>query len=135
MDKYFGLLFIVLLFSSSAVAENFYVSGSIGVASIDDAVDTTPTTLANLGELPDSPMLSVYFQLLCGIALMLGILTRWAGIVLAINFIVAVFMVHWSQDFRGWWPAFALVGIGFQFALTGAGGISIDALVAQKRDT
>ena len=44
--------------------------------------------------------LSVYTQLFCGIGLVLGLLTRWAGIVLAINFIVAVFMVHGSQNFR-----------------------------------
>ena len=78
---------------------------------------------------------SVYTQLLCGVALMLGFLTRWAGIVVAVHFVVALVMVHWLQDFRGWWPAIALVGIGFQFALTGAGGIAIDALVAHKRDT
>ena len=76
--------------------------------------------------------LSVYTQLFCGIGLVLGLLTRWAGIVLAINFIVAVFMVHWSQDFREWWPAIVLVGIGLQFALTGAGGLSIDALIARR---
>lgn len=79
--------------------------------------------------------LSVYTQLFCGVALMLGILTRWAGIVIAVHFVIALIMVHWSQDFRGWWPAVVLVGIGFQFALTGAGRVSIDALVATKRDT
>lgn len=79
--------------------------------------------------------LSVYTQLLCGGALMLGFLTRWAGIVIAVHFVIALVMVHWLQDFRGWWPAIALVGIGFQFALTGAGSIAIDALVAHKKDT
>ena len=76
--------------------------------------------------------LSVYVQLLCGIALTLGFLTRWTGIVVAAHFVVAVVMVHWSQDFRGWWPAIVLVGIGFQFALTGAGRLSVDALLSVK---
>jgi len=76
---------------------------------------------------------SVYVQLLCGIALLLGFLTRWAGIVVALHFVVALFMVHWSQDFRGWWPAIVLVGIGVQFALTGAGSISVDARLNSKR--
>ena len=76
--------------------------------------------------------LSVYTQLFCGIGLVLGLLTRWAGIFLAINFLVAVFMVHWSQDFRGMWPAMVLIGIGLRFALTGAGGLSTDAIIARR---
>jgi putative oxidoreductase len=76
---------------------------------------------------------SVYVQLVCGLALFFGILTRWAGIVVAVHFTIAVAMVHWSEDFRGWWPAIVLVGIGLQYALTGAGGISVDALIARER--
>ena len=76
---------------------------------------------------------SVYTQLLCGVALVLGFLTRWTGIVVAGHFVVALIMVHWSEDFRGWWPAIVLVGIGFQLALTGAGSIAVDALIARKR--
>jgi putative oxidoreductase len=76
---------------------------------------------------------SVYAQLLCGIALILGILTRWAGIVIALHFLIALVMVHWSQDFRGWWPALVLVGIGLQYALTGAGSISLDASIQRSR--
>lgn len=77
--------------------------------------------------------LSVYIQLVCGVALVFGILTRWAGVVIAIHFVIALAMVHWAQDFRGWWPAIVLVGIGFQFALTGAGKISVDTLLANRR--
>lgn len=76
--------------------------------------------------------LSVYVQLLCGIALVVGFMTRWAGIVTAVHFVIALVMVHWSQDFRAWWPAIVLVGIGFQCALTGAGRFSIDALIERK---
>lgn len=71
--------------------------------------------------------LSVYFQLVCGVFLIVGCLTRWTGIALALHFIVGIVMVHWAQDFRGWWPAIVLVGIGLQLALTGAGKISVDA--------
>lgn len=78
--------------------------------------------------------LSVYAQLVCGVLLILGFLTRWAGIVTAVQFVVALVMVHWSQDFRGWWPAAILVAIGLQYALTGAGSLSIDALVSRRRN-
>jgi putative oxidoreductase len=79
--------------------------------------------------------LSVYTQFFCGPALVLGLLTRWAGLILAINFVVAVLLVHWSQDFRGWWPAIVLVGIGLQFALTGAGGVSLDAVILRRGES
>ncbi len=71
--------------------------------------------------------LSVYAQFICGVLLVLGLLTRWAGLLMTFNFIVAVVMVHWSQDFRGWWPAIVLVFISLHFALHGAGRYSLDA--------
>ncbi|MBC8118898.1 MAG: DoxX family protein [Burkholderiaceae bacterium] len=71
--------------------------------------------------------LSVYAQFICGVLLVIGLLTRWAGLLMTFNFIVAVVMVHWSQDFRGWWPAIVLVFISLHFALHGAGRYSIDA--------
>lgn len=71
--------------------------------------------------------LSVYAQFICGVLLVIGLLTRWAGLVMTFNFIVAVVMVHWSQDFRGWWPAIVLVFISLHFALHGAGRYSVDA--------
>ena len=71
--------------------------------------------------------LSVYAQFICGVLLVIGLLTRWAGLLMTFNFIVALVMVHWSQDFRGWWPAIVLVFISLHFALQGAGRFSVDA--------
>lgn len=76
--------------------------------------------------------LSVYAQLICGTLFVLGLLTRWAGLVIAFNFVVGVVMVHWAQDFRGWWPAIALVFIGLQFAATGGGRYSLDRLFSPR---
>jgi putative oxidoreductase len=70
--------------------------------------------------------LSVYAQLICGIAFVLGLFTRWAGLATMFNFIVAVVMVHASEDFRSWWPAIVLVAIGFHLAVAGAGKWSAD---------
>ena len=103
------------------------------VVSVERTDEFSEFLVANNFAAPDlMAPLSVYTQLFCGIGLVLGLLTRWAGIVLAINFIVAVLMVHWSQDFRGMWPAIVLIGIGLQFTLTGAGGLSIDAYIARR---
>lgn len=78
--------------------------------------------------------LSVYAQLLIGIALILGLLVRWAGLVLAFNFIVAVAMVHWAEGFRGWWPAIVLVALGFLFAAIGAGRYALDQWIGGGTD-
>jgi putative oxidoreductase len=70
--------------------------------------------------------LSVWAQFAIGIALVLGLLTRWAGLLLAFNFIIGVVMVHWDQSFREWWPAIVLVALGLLFATIGAGRYAID---------
>ena len=73
--------------------------------------------------------LSVWAEFLCGLLLVFGLLTRWAGLVVAFNFVVAVWMVHWAQDLRGWWPALVLVFLGLHFACAGAGRWSLDRLL------
>ena len=80
--------------------------------------------------------LSVYAQFAAGIAFILGLLTRWAGLITAFNFIVAVWMVHWTDPVPGIWPAAILVFLGLYFGLRGAGRYGLDALVEkgpQKR--
>jgi putative oxidoreductase len=77
--------------------------------------------------------LCVWAQFLCGIAFVLGLLTRWAGLITTFVFIVAVWMVHWPQDFPGWWPALILVFLGLYFATRGGGRYALDAILLQDR--
>lgn len=70
--------------------------------------------------------LSVWMQFAIGVLFILGLLVRWAGIACAVHFVVACVMVHWNQDFRGWWPALALVLIGLLLATRGGGRIALD---------
>ena len=44
---------------------------------------------------------AVYAQFAAGIAFILGFLTRWAGLVTAAQFVVAVWMVHWNDPVPG----------------------------------
>ncbi|HEX8668107.1 MAG TPA: DoxX family protein [Allosphingosinicella sp.] len=76
--------------------------------------------------------LCVWTQFLCGFAFILGLLTRWAGLVTAFTFVVAVWMVHWPQDFPGWWPALILVFLGLLFATLGAGRYALDAWLERR---
>jgi putative oxidoreductase len=77
--------------------------------------------------------LSVYAQLAIGLLLVPGALTRWAGLLLTFNFVVAEIMVHWGQSFREQWPALALIAFGLLFATVGAGRWSLDRFLDAKR--
>lgn len=72
---------------------------------------------------------SVYAQFLCGMLLVLGLCTRWAGFVMLFNFAVAVSMVHWEQDFRAQWPAVILVFLSLYFGLRGGGRLAVDRVL------
>jgi len=72
--------------------------------------------------------LSVYAQFAAGIAFILGLFTRWAGLITAFNFVVAVWMVHWNDAVPGIWPAAILIFLGLYFGLRGAGRYGLDAL-------
>jgi putative oxidoreductase len=69
---------------------------------------------------------SVYVQLAIGVAFVLGLFTRWAGILCVINFVVAIAMVDRFGGMRGVFPAGCLVVIGLYLATHGAGRFSFD---------
>ena len=72
--------------------------------------------------------LSVYAQFAAGIAFILGLFTRWFGLITAFNFIVAVWMVHWTDPVPAIWPAAILIFLGLYFGLRGSGRYGLDAL-------
>jgi putative oxidoreductase len=71
--------------------------------------------------------LSVYAQFIAGVCFILGLFTRWLGLITAINFSVAVWMVHWRDPVPQMWPAAVLVFLGLYFGLRGSGRFGIDA--------
>jgi len=71
--------------------------------------------------------LSVYLQLAIGVAFVLGLFTRWAGLLCAIHFAIAIAMVDHHGGMRGIFPSGCLVFIGLFLATHGAGRLSIDA--------
>ena len=70
--------------------------------------------------------LSVYLQLAIGVAFVLGLFTRWAGLLCAIHFAIAIFMVDYKGGMRGIFPSGCLVFIGLYLATHGAGRLSAD---------
>ncbi len=75
---------------------------------------------------------AVWWQFLAGIGFILGLFTRFFGLVTMVQFIVACWMVHWPQDFSGWWPALILVFLGLYFGLRGSGRYGLDPLLERR---
>ena len=76
--------------------------------------------------------LSVYFQFAAGIAFILGLFTRWFGLITAFNFVVAMWMVHWNDPPPGMWPAAILIFLGLYFGLRGSGRYGLDAMFESR---
>lgn len=72
-----------------------------------------------------------------GIALILGLLTRLASLGLALDMVGAILLVHLKGGFflpAGAEFALACLGPSVALALTGAGKLSIDALITRRRE-
>src|SRR5690606_20914564 len=63
----------------------------------------------------------------------LGFLTRWAGLVMAFNFVVAVALTWAGSDFRALFPALAMIAVSLVLATRGAGLYSLDAQLERRR--
>lgn len=78
-----------------------------------------------------------FVELLGGLALVLGLLTRLASLLLTIDMVVAVVVVHLPAGFflpRGSEFALTLLGASLTLLLTGPGALAVDArLGAQAR--
>lgn len=78
---------------------------------------------------------SVHAQFAAGLLLIAGLLTRWAALLMAFNFAVAIVMVDRfsPQGLRGVWPSGALVLIAIALAARGAGAFALDARLERGR--
>ena len=77
-----------------------------------------------------------FLELLGGIALMLGVLTRVAAFLLACDMAVATTLVHMKNGYLGQGGmelTFLLGMMALAVALAGAGPLSIDAAMARRR--
>lgn len=73
--------------------------------------------------------LSVWAQFTCGVLFILGLFARWAGLICAVNFAVALIMVDAEQGLRAAFPAAMLVLVGLYLAARGPGTLAIDRLI------
>lgn len=75
----------------------------------------------------------VWVQFAIGVAFILGFLTRWAGLLCAVNFVIAIAMVDHHAGIRASFPAWSLVVIGLLLATYGPGKFSLDAMLFRSR--
>ena len=76
--------------------------------------------------------LSVAAQLVAGTGLVLGLFTRWAGLLVVANFVVALVMVDARLGIRGAYPSVSLVALGLVFYAFGAGRVALDAMTGRR---
>ncbi len=81
---------------------------------------------------------SVWAQFVVGLLLIPGLLTRWAGLLLAVNFLVAVGLISQSTGIfpdvaRELFGPMMCVLAGLLLATHGAGRWSLDALLDRRR--
>ncbi|MFN0248407.1 MAG: DoxX family protein [Kofleriaceae bacterium] len=82
---------------------------------------------ANNFPLPDvSARVSVWAQFAGGILIGLGAFTRYAALVVAVNFVVAIVGVHLSLPLRTWLEPCAMLACAVALVIGGAGRLSID---------
>ncbi len=75
-------------------------------------------------------------ELLGGVVLVLGLFTRWAGLLLSMDMLVAILKVRLHGGFfapQGFEFEMTLLGAALTLALLGAGGVSLDGLLARRR--
>lgn len=72
---------------------------------------------------------AIFWQVAAGIGFILGLFVRPLGLITAIQFIVAVWMVHLGDPANIIWSAASLIFIGFYLGLRGSGRYGLDALL------
>lgn len=76
--------------------------------------------------------LSVWAQFAAGCGFVLGLFTRWAGLLCAVNFVVAIVMVDAAGGIRAAFPSACLVVMGLFLACHGAGRYALDHWRARR---
>jgi putative oxidoreductase len=75
-------------------------------------------------------------EFLGGLALVLGLFTRWAALLLAINMLVAMFKVHFRAGFflpQGFEFTFVLAAANLALALAGPGNLALERMLWRRR--
>lgn len=73
-----------------------------------------------------SAIVSVYAQFICGFLILIGYKTRWAALIMIINFLVAIFMVHLNDTYQNTFPAIVMLACSLFLFLSGPGKPAVE---------
>ncbi|HEU4495870.1 MAG TPA: DoxX family protein [Flavobacterium sp.] len=73
-------------------------------------------------------------EFLGGIALIFGFKIRYFALLLAINFIIALALVHIGDTYKNSFDAIHMLAISIFFLFNGAGSVSIDNYAASRKN-
>ena len=73
-----------------------------------------------------SAVISVYAQFVGGLLILIGYKIRFASAIIAVNFVVALLMVHLHDSIEGMTPALAMLFGALTFLFCGPGKYSVD---------
>jgi putative oxidoreductase len=80
-----------------------------------------------------SAFLSAYAQFICGIMFIVGAATRYAAVVMIVNFIAALMIAHIGDTYPNMFPALMMLASGCFFLLHGAGKLSVDSKLEERK--
>ncbi|HEU4496555.1 MAG TPA: DoxX family protein [Flavobacterium sp.] len=77
--------------------------------------------------------LYILTEFIGGIALVIGFKARWFAVPLAVNFIVAYFLVHFGDEYMKSFEAVQMLAVSFFFLFNGSGRLSIDEYLKSRK--
>jgi putative oxidoreductase len=90
----------------------------------------------NYGVPPSFAYLAIFFEIVGGAAVLLGLFTRFFAAALAIELLIAMFVAHWAKGFsasQGGYEYVLFLGIvAFAIAIRGGGPYSADAKLGKE---
>ncbi|MEO9485566.1 MAG: DoxX family protein [Ekhidna sp.] len=79
--------------------------------------------------------LSVYAQFICGLFFIAGWKVKPAGGIMVVNFVIAILLVHLKDPYPAVYPAISMLAGSVFLLLNGAGNVSLDNWIKQKKAT
>ena len=77
--------------------------------------------------------LSAYAQFVCGALFIVGAATRYAAVVMIINFIAALIIAHIGDPYSNKFPALMMLAAACFFLLHGPGNLSVDSKLDNRK--
>ncbi len=80
-----------------------------------------------------SAFTSAYAQFICGFLFILGAATRYAAVVMIINFVAALVIAHIGDTYPNMFPALMMLSAACFLLLRGAGKLSVDDVLERAK--